>query len=100
MWAKTLPADARINLGITYGTIEPVEAPTTGDGSVYFMEDDGSPLPIAKGGTGGTDVNTAKENLGFLWGTAEPTGTPVTGAGTIYFQIINDSGSSGGGANK
>ena len=100
VWAKTLPADARINLGITYGTIEPVEAPTTGDGSVYFMEDDGSPLPIAKGGTGGTDVNTAKENLGFLWGTAEPTGTPVTGAGTIYFQIINDSGSSGGGANK
>lgn len=100
VWAKTLPADARINLGITYGTIEPVEAPTTGDGSVYFMEDDGSPLPIAKGGTGGTDVNTAKENLGFLWGTAEPTGTPVTGAGTIYFQIINDSGSSSGGANK
>ena len=100
VWAKTLPADARINLGITYGTTEPVEAPTTGDGSVYFMEDDGSPLPIAKGGTGGTDVNTAKENLGFLWGTAEPTGTPVTGAGTIYFQIINDSGSSSGGANK
>ena len=99
VWAKTLPADARINLGITYGTTEPVEAPTTGDGSVYFMEDDGSPLPIAKGGTGGTDVNTAKENLGFLWGTAEPTETPVTGAGTIYFQIINDSGSSSGGAN-
>ena len=99
VWAKTLPADARINLGITYGTIEPVEAPTTGDGSVYFMEDDGSPLPIAEGGTGGTNVNTAKENLGFLWGTAEPTGTPVTGAGTIYFQIINDSGSSSGGAN-
>ena len=98
VWAKTLPADARINLGITYGTTEPVEAPTTGDGSVYFMEDDGSPLPIAKGGTGGTDVNTAKENLGFLWGTAEPTATPVTGAGTIYFQIINDSGSSSGGA--
>lgn len=95
VWAKTLPADARINLGITYGTTEPVEAPTTGDGSVYFMEDDGSPLPIAAGGTGGTNVNTAKENLGFLWGTAEPTGTPVTGAGTIYFQIINDSGSSG-----
>ena len=99
VWAKTLPADARINLGITYGTTEPVEAPTTGDGSVYFMEDDGSPLPIAEGGTGGTNVNTAKENLGFLWGTAEPTGTPVTGAGTIYFQIINDSGSSSGGAN-
>lgn len=95
VWAKTLPADARINLGITYGTTEPVEAPTTGDGSVYFMEDNGSPLPIADGGTGATDVNTAKENLGFLWGTAEPTGTPVTGAGTIYFQIINDSGSSG-----
>ena len=40
----------------------------------------------------------ARTNLGFLWGTAEPTGTPVTGAGTIYFQIINDSGSSSGGA--
>lgn len=40
----------------------------------------------------------ARINLGFLWGTAEPTGTPVTGAGTIYFQIINDSGSSSGGA--
>lgn len=49
VWAKTLPADARINLGITYGT-------------------------------------------------AEPTGTPVTGAGTIYFQIIDNSGSSSGGA--
>ena len=40
----------------------------------------------------------ARTNLGFLWGTAEPTETPVTGAGTIYFQIINDSGSSSGGA--
>lgn len=40
----------------------------------------------------------ARINLGFLWGTAEPTETPVTGAGTIYFQIINDSGSSSGGA--
>ena len=97
VWAKTLPADARINLGITYGTTEPVEAPTTGDGSVYFMEDDGSPLPIADGGTGATDVNTAKENLGFLWGTTEPTEAPVTGAGTIYFQITEDTSSGGSG---
>ena len=65
VWAKTLPADARINLGITYGTTEPVEVPTTGDGSVYFMEDDGSPLPVSEGGTGATTIEGILANLGI-----------------------------------
>lgn len=65
VWAETLPADARINLGITYGTTEPVEAPTTGEGSVYFMEDDGSPLPVSEGGTGAATVEGILANLGI-----------------------------------
>ena len=64
-WAKTLPADARTNLGFTYGTTEPAEAPTTGEGSVYFMEDDGSPLPVSEGGTGATTVEGILANLGI-----------------------------------
>ena len=71
VWAKTLPADARINLGITYGTTEPVEAPTTGDGSVYFMEDDGSPLPVSEGGTGANTKMGAKQNF-LIGATAVP----------------------------
>lgn len=35
----TTSKDARVNLGITYGTSIPTEAPTTGDGTVYFFED-------------------------------------------------------------
>ena len=64
-WAKTLPSEARTNLGFTYGTTEPTEIPTTGDGSVYFMEDDGSPLPVSEGGTGATTVEGILANLGI-----------------------------------
>ena len=42
VWAKTLPADARINLGITYGTTEPTETPVTGAGTIYFQIIDNS----------------------------------------------------------
>ena len=65
VWAKTVPSEARANLGFTYGTTEPVETPTTGDGSVYFMEDDGSPLPVSEGGTGATTVEEILANLGI-----------------------------------
>ena len=64
-WAKTLPADARTNLGFTYGTEEPTGTPTTGAGSVYFMEDDGSPLPVSEGGTGAITVEGILANLGI-----------------------------------
>ena len=63
-------------------------------------EDVGKILTVNSSGDAIWDAATqVRENLGFLWGTAEPTGTPVTGAGTIYFQIIDNSGSSSGGAN-
>lgn len=64
-WAKTVPSEARTNLGFTYGTEEPTGTPSTGEGSVYFMEDDGSPTPISEGGTGATTVEGIFANLGI-----------------------------------
>ena len=65
VWAETVPSEARTNLGFTYGTEEPTETPTTGAGSVYFMEDDGSPLPVSEGGTGAITVEGILANLGI-----------------------------------
>lgn len=59
------PVNARVNLGFTYGTTEPSGTPSTGEGSVYFMEDDGSPLPIEEGGTNATTVEEILANLGI-----------------------------------
>lgn len=64
-WAKTVPSEARTNLGFTYGTAEPTGTPSTGEGSIYFMEDDGSPLPVSEGGTGATTVEGILANLGI-----------------------------------
>lgn len=50
---------ARTNLGITYGTAVPTVAPTTGEGSVYFMQAADEPLAVADGGTGQTKVYTS-----------------------------------------
>lgn len=61
----TAPTTARVNLGFTYGTEEPSSAPSTGAGSVYFMEDDGTPTPISEGGTGATTVEGILANLGI-----------------------------------
>ena len=61
----TTPAAARVNLGFTYGTEEPSGTPSTGEGSVYFMEDDGSPLPVSEGGTGAATVEGILANLGI-----------------------------------
>lgn len=57
---------ARTNLGITYGTDVPTEVPTTGEGSIYFMADDGEPLGIEEGGTGATTASGAISNLGMM----------------------------------
>ena len=61
----TSASAARTNLGFTYGTAEPTTAPSTGNGAVYFMEDDGSPLSIAEGGTGASTASAALTNLGL-----------------------------------
>ena len=49
-WAKTLPADARTNLGFLWGTAEPTGTPVTGAGTIYFQitNDSGS----SSGGAG------------------------------------------------
>lgn len=70
-WAETVPSEARTNLGFTYGIEEPTGTPTTGDGSVYFMEDDGTPLPISEGGTGANTKMGAKQNF-LIGATAVP----------------------------
>lgn len=62
----TNETDARIALGIQYGNQIPVEAPSTGEGSLFFFADtDISTLPIAEGGTGATSAAEALENFGI-----------------------------------
>ena len=63
-WAS--PATARTNLGFTYGTGLPTEAPSTGDGSVYFFTDELAPVAVEEGGTGATNGTEALTNLGAV----------------------------------
>ena len=58
-------ADARTNLGFTYGTTNPTAEPETGEGSLYFKVDSGDPLSIEEGGTGAATVADALNNLGI-----------------------------------
>lgn len=59
----TTESDARKNLGISYSTSIPTSAPSTGTGSVCFVEDIHASLPITEGGTGATSVSAARANL-------------------------------------
>ena len=61
----TTAKDARVNLGITYGTEVPTKAPVTGSGAIYFFEDDYTPVSIPEGGTGANTAEGALENLGI-----------------------------------
>lgn len=58
-------ADARTNLGFTYGTTNPTAEPATGEGSLYFKVDSGDPLSIEEGGTNATTVEGILANLGI-----------------------------------
>lgn len=58
--------DARVNLGITYGTEVPTETPETGSGAIYFFEDEYTPMSIVEGGTGAKTQVEAVSNLGFM----------------------------------
>lgn len=69
----TTATDARTNLGFTYGTAEPTATPSTGNGSIYFMEDDGTPLSIAEGGTGASTAANARANLQLKFSNVTPT---------------------------
>lgn len=61
----TSAKDARVNLGITYGTEVPTETPETGSGAIYFFEDDYTPVSVVEGGTGAKTAEGALENLGI-----------------------------------
>lgn len=56
---------ARENLGFTYSDIAPTTTPDTGEGSVCFVLDDGSPTPIEEGGTNAVTAQEAIQNLGM-----------------------------------
>lgn len=64
-------ADARTNLGFTYGTTNPTAEPETGEGSLYFKVDSGDPLSIEEGGTGANTKMGAKQNF-LIGATAVP----------------------------
>lgn len=84
------PVSARINLGFEYGETAPTHAPSTGDGSVYFMiQEDIVPTAIAEGGTGAVTAIDARINLGAM-ASDNPTGTgilSVKGTATTIPQI-------------
>lgn len=87
--ATTAP-EARVNLGFEYGETVPTYAPSTGDGSVYFMiEEDAAPTAIEEGGTGAITAPDALANLGAM-ASDNPTGTgilSVKGTATTVPQI-------------
>ena len=84
------PVSARINLGFEYGETAPTHAPSTGDGSVYFMiQENITPTAIAEGGTGAVTAIDARINLGAM-ASDNPTGTgilSIKGTGTTAPQI-------------
>lgn len=58
-------ASARTNIGIQYGTTKPTSTPTTGNGSLYFVQRASVVTPISEGGTCGTTQDSARTNLGL-----------------------------------